>query len=184
MTTGSIYFFHTHEKSYGFLSQWYEEPFHTGDGTTVYKTAEQYMMHQKALLFSDDAIAAKILAAETPGEQKTLGRMVANFDDTIWNKNRLRIVTQGSYYKFKHSLNSDALKQRLLTTGERELVEAAPRDRIWGVGFGKENAEKNRSRWGLNLLGQALMAARKQLREEEAPEKVSSVEVGHASRSE
>jgi len=29
----------------GFLSQWYDGPFHTGDNTIVYSTAEQYVSH-------------------------------------------------------------------------------------------------------------------------------------------
>lgn len=124
------------------------------------------MMHQKALLFSDEAIAAEILLAKTPGEQKALGRQVRNFDEKVWNKNRLRIVTQGSYHKFVHSLEGDGLKRKLLATGDRELVEASPRDRIWGIGFGAENAERTRKHWGLNLLGKTLMDARKQIREE------------------
>lgn len=60
------------------------------------------------------------------------------------------------------------LAAALLETGDRELVEASPRDRIWGVGFGSNNAEGQRARWGLNLLGKALMEARRVLREGEA----------------
>jgi ribA/ribD-fused uncharacterized protein len=41
----------------------------------------------------------------------------------------------------------------LLATGEREFVEASPLDRIWGVGFAERDAERNRHRWGKNLLG-------------------------------
>jgi ribA/ribD-fused uncharacterized protein len=54
----------------------------------------------------------------------------------------------------------------LLATGERELVEASPLDRIWGVGFAEKSAERNRHRWGQNLLGRALMDVRARLREE------------------
>jgi ribA/ribD-fused uncharacterized protein len=59
------------------------------------------------------------------------------------------------------------LKALLLATGERELVEASPMDRIWGIGFGEKNAGRARRHWGLNLLGKALMDVRKRLREEE-----------------
>ncbi|SPO04019.1 uncharacterized protein DNG_06702 [Cephalotrichum gorgonifer] len=60
---------------------------------------------------------------------------------------------------------SGRLRAALLETGDRELVEASPRDRIWGVGFGAENAPKQRGRWGMNLLGKALMETRKILEE-------------------
>ena len=36
-----------------------------------------------------------------------------------------------------------------------------------GVGFGKKNAGKMRHKWGLNLLGKALMDVRKTLREQQ-----------------
>lgn len=54
----------------------------------------------------------------------------------------------------------------LLDTGDSELVEAAPKDRIWGIGFGAKYAEDFRQEWGQNLLGKALMEVRKRLREE------------------
>ena len=54
----------------------------------------------------------------------------------------------------------------LLATGERELVEASPLDRIWGVGFAEKDAERNRSRWGENLLGKALVHVRGRLKQE------------------
>lgn len=50
---------------------------------------------------------------------------------------------------------------------ERALVEAAPRDQIWGVGFGQHNARAlEPSQWrGQNLLGFALVDVREKLRE-------------------
>lgn len=59
-----------------------------------------------------------------------------------------------------------AMGEFLLRTGERVLVEASPRDRIWGIGMGAANpdAEQPRKWRGQNLLGFALMAARAQLR--------------------
>lgn len=60
------------------------------------------------------------------------------------------------------------LRELLLGTGERELVEASPGDRIWGIGFTAAKAERaGRERWGLNLLGKALMVVREELRREE-----------------
>jgi ribA/ribD-fused uncharacterized protein len=127
----------------------------------------RYMMYQKAILFSDPAIAAKILKTTSPKEQKALGRQVANFKNDVWLENRERIVRDGNYYKFVNSLvEGEDLKAKLLETGERELVEASPLDRIWGVGYGETNAPKMREKWGLNLLGKALMHARERIRKE------------------
>ncbi|PVH87398.1 DUF1768-domain-containing protein [Cadophora sp. DSE1049] len=169
----AIYFWREYESPYSYLSQWYPSPFTVPSTGVTYTTAEQYMMHQKAILFSDSEIALKILASTSPREQKSLGRQVSDFDDKVWKENRERIVEEASYWKFKVGKDEGVLKgegvslrDRLLGTGEREVVEASPRDRIWGVGFGEKNAGKRRADWGLNLLGKALMDARKKLREE------------------
>lgn len=71
---------------------------------------------------------------------------------------------EGNYLKFTQ--NED-LKKMLLGTGEKEIAEASPRDRIWGIGFGAKRAGDVRERWGLNLLGKALMEVRERIREEE-----------------
>ena len=131
------------------------------------------MMYHKALLFADIEIAAQIMAAPEPAVQKALGRKVSGFDDEVWKANRERIVEEGNWWKFVNGVGAKTeesgkgLRERLMETGERELVEASPRDRIWGIGFGKNNAEANRGRWGLNLLGKALMRVRERLRGQE-----------------
>lgn len=54
------------------------------------------------------------------------------------------------------------LKQILLDTGERELVEGSPYDTIWGVKLDWQSNEiLDRNNWrGRNLLGEALMEVR------------------------
>ncbi len=143
------------------LSNWYPAPF-TIDGLT-YATSEHYMMAEKARLFGDAAIREQIIAASSPGEAKQLGRQVADFDEVVWNERRFEIVVTGNLAKFSQHT---AMGEFLLQTGNKILVEASPRDRIWGIGMGRnnENAE-NPSAWrGLNLLGFALMEVRGQLR--------------------
>ena len=49
---------------------------------------------------------------------------------------------------------------RYLRSKRRARSQAAPRDAIWGIGYGASNAEARRSYWGLNLLGKALMRVR------------------------
>ncbi|KAI9704343.1 MAG: hypothetical protein M1836_007205 [Candelina mexicana] len=167
-STSPIFFFRETEHPHGFLSQWYTSPFTSAaDPSITYLTAEQYMMHQKAILFSDTAIASQILASTSPKEQKALGRKVANFDGNKWLEYREKIVEEGNWNKFTNSkLEDEGIKQKLLETGDRELVEASPFDRIWGVGFGAKNAEQNRDKWGNNLLGKAIMRVRERIREE------------------
>ncbi|MCJ1350575.1 MAG: hypothetical protein MMC33_000556 [Icmadophila ericetorum] len=133
----------------------------------TFQAAEQYMMYRKALLFSDTQTASQILQAHEPAEQKQLGRKVRNFDRKVWDREKLKIVEEGNFWKFS-DVDAGKIRRWLLETGERELIEASSDDRIWGVGFLPENAEANRSHWGQNLLGIALMGVRKRIREQEA----------------
>lgn len=67
-------------------------------------------------------------------------------------------MTEGNWLKFGQD---ERLKEGSLETGERELVEASPMDRIWGIGFGAGHAERMREEWGQNSLGKALMRVRR-----------------------
>lgn len=145
------------------FSQWYEIDFEV-DGHK-YNCAEQYMMSQKAWLFRDFETFAKILDATDPKEIKALGREVRNFDPKKWNEHKFEIVKKGNFSKFSQN---QALKDFLLSSGHKIIVEASPYDTIWGIGM-KDTAPgiENPSNWkGENLLGFALMEVRDQLRNE------------------
>ncbi|MFE4666434.1 NADAR family protein [Streptomyces sp. NPDC056716] len=142
------------------LSQWWPSPFEVG--SVRYATAEHWMMAAKARLFGDAEAERRVLAAGHPAEAKKAGRLVRGFDETVWQRERLRIVTEGSVHKFAAD---PALGAFLLSTGDRVLVEASPVDRVWGIGLAADDpAAADPERWrGLNLLGFALMAARGRL---------------------
>lgn len=139
------------------LSQWWASPF-TIEGIN-YKTAEHWMMAQKAALFNNHDIFQKILLAKSPAEAKELGRQVRDFKEEIWLKKRSEIVLQGSLEKFGQN---EELKLFLLNTKDRILVEASPVDEVWGIGLATNDEKvKNPNQWnGLNLLGFALMEVR------------------------
>lgn len=139
------------------LSQWYGAGFEI-DGVR-YATAEHRMMAGKAEVFGDDEMRAQIIDASGPSEAKKLGRQVRNFDDATWKQRRSEIVIEANVAKFGQN---EALRAFLLGTGDQILVEAAPRDRIWGIGMGKNNPDARDPRnWrGQNLLGFALMEVR------------------------
>ncbi|MEW9550731.1 NADAR family protein [Nonomuraea sp. NPDC050783] len=145
----------------GCLSQWWPVTF-TEDGHS-YASAEHYMMAHKAWLFGDDETAAKVLAAAHPAEAKELGRTVRGFDEETWRAHRFAIVARGNAAKFGQRAELGAY---LLGTAGRVLVEASPRDRVWGIGLAAaDERAASPSTWqGLNLLGFALMAARATLR--------------------
>jgi ribA/ribD-fused uncharacterized protein len=142
------------------LSQWWPAAFET-DGNQ-FRSAEHYMMWRKARLFDDAAKAAQILAARSPAQAKALGRQVANFDDAVWARHRWDVVVTGSVAKFG---GDPKLREYLLATGRRVLVEASPMDRIWGIGLAADSdrAMSPRTWRGLNLLGFALMEARERI---------------------
>ena len=143
------------------FSQWYEIEFEV-DGHR-YNCAEQYMMAQKAWLFKDIEIFSKILDARDPKEIKALGREVKNFEPKIWNQHKFEIVVKGNLGKFG---DNPELKDYLLSTRDKILVEASPYDKIWGIGMKVETPGiENPSNWkGENLLGFALMEVRDELR--------------------
>jgi len=142
------------------FSQWHPADF-TVNGIG-YTSAEQYMMHQKALLFGDQTIADKILNSSSASVQKKLGRQVAGFDQTIWEANCKRIVYEGNQAKFTQN---DDLLAALLATRGTTLVEASPNDRIWGVGLAEEDPRiRNRRTWrGTNWLGEILTRLRDEI---------------------
>ncbi|KAF8908437.1 hypothetical protein CPB85DRAFT_1309450 [Mucidula mucida] len=132
-----------------------------GFGDITFATAEHWMMFQKAVLFNDAGMIET--SRGDLAQVKALGRKVANFDEETWNQNRSQIVLEGSLHKFQQN---EELRETLLATGTKKLVEASPRDRIWGVGYGHKNALKMKQQWGLNLLGKALEEAREKLKAE------------------
>ena len=112
------------------FSQWYRCAFTVAGNT--FGCAEQFMMHGKALLFGDAAVAAEILAADHPRAHKALGRKVKGFDDVMWKRERENIVMAGNRAKFTQN---PTLLAALLATAAPTLVEASPFDRIWGIGL-------------------------------------------------
>jgi ribA/ribD-fused uncharacterized protein len=144
------------------LSQWYPASFIVNG--IRFATAEHYMMWSKAELFDDGDVAQQIVETREPAQAKALGRSVRKFDQRTWERERFRIVVEGSAAKFTQNTELGAF---LLGTKNKVLVEASPRDTIWGIGLGAANPNARiPSRWrGLNLLGFALMKTRAALRD-------------------
>ena len=139
------------------LSQWFNSPFQVEN--IIYKTAEHWMMAQKALLFGDKKSFQKIISCDNPVEVKEIGRQILYFDEKIWNENKYEIVKNGNIHKFNQS---PKLANFLLQTETQIIVEASPFDKIWGIGLSQDDLEvDNIYAWpGENLLGFALMEVR------------------------
>jgi len=139
------------------FSNWYDCQF-------VYKghqfyNSEQAFMWEKARFFGDDEIGMRILETPNPSVAKRLGRKVKNFDPEKWGNPGYQFMVAVNVEKYSQN---EYLKQSLISTGDKMLVEASPYDTIWGIGLGEaDDAILNENNWkGLNLLGKALMDVR------------------------
>ncbi|MCG7408325.1 NADAR family protein [Paenibacillus sp. ACRRX] len=142
------------------FSQWWMSPFMV-EGYE-YSCVEQFMMAEKARLFGDGEMLDAILKAKYPKEMKAYGRAVRDFDNDTWDNECYGIVKRGNLAKFSQD---PKLGDYLKSTKNRILVEASPRDRIWGIGMGKSNPDvENPIKWrGRNLLGFVLTEVRDEL---------------------
>jgi ribA/ribD-fused uncharacterized protein len=127
----------------GCLSQWWPVSL-TIDGL-VYPSAEHFMMAAKALLFGDADTAARIREASHPEAAKALGRQVRGFSEQRWAERRFEAVVTGNLAEFGQH---PELREFLLGTGERVLVEASPHDRIWGSGSWPATSGRRRQNGG------------------------------------
>jgi ribA/ribD-fused uncharacterized protein len=135
------------------------------EDSITFTCAEQFMMYCKAGRFHDKETQRRVLATTSPKEQKRLGKLTAGFTDASWDEVKSAVVVAGTIAKFGQN---PKLKGKLLATGDRLLVEAASRDRVWGIGYTAKHAMSYRQHWGENRLGKALMEAREHLRQEDA----------------
>jgi ribA/ribD-fused uncharacterized protein len=143
------------------LSNWYPAKFRY-KGIT-FANSEQAFMWEKAMFFGDMNAAQLIYKETRPNVAKAIGRKVKGFDAEKWLTASYKIMVDVVYAKFSQNSN---LKDVLLSTGDKTIVEASPYDTIWGIGMHWEDDrvldEKN---WrGQNLLGKALMEVREKLR--------------------
>lgn len=145
------------------FSQWYLSDFQI-DGV-LYNCAEKYMMAEKARLFKDYETLEEILFATEQPQIKALGRKVKNFHKETWNKEKYTIVKKGNLAKFSQD---EELKEFLLSTEDKIIVEASPYDYIWGIGMAANDENiTNPKEWkGENLLGFVLMEVRDLLKDD------------------
>mmetsp|Transcript_10799 Transcript_10799/g.20194 ORF Transcript_10799/g.20194 Transcript_10799/m.20194 type:complete len:116 (+) Transcript_10799:87-434(+) len=106
------------------------------------------------------------MRATDPREMKKLGRKVENFNPNVWWMKSEKIVKVGIKAKFEQN---ERLKKALIATFPKILVEAAPRDTLWGIGMGSSNIKAySRLTWrGKNKLGYLLTKIRNEIMEKE-----------------
>ncbi len=157
----SIYFYgHTNGKPFPYFSNFYPVPGGFEYCGVTLPTSEHHLMYQKDLLMGDGATALEIKKATKPLHAKRLGRKVKPWDQAKWEANCSDIMEKILVAKFSHP----AMKSLLLDTGDVAIYEAAPRDKVWGIGIGVEAGERGEAHRGRNLLGKALVRAREVVR--------------------
>lgn len=142
----------------GSFSNWKSSPFTIGG--MKFTCEEQHMMYWKAITFEDHESATKIMETENPAIQKALGRQVKDFDHKTWHEVCQPIVYEGLKQKFLQ--NPELLKELAETKGTM-LVEASPKDRVWGIGYGEWDAMEHQDDWGENILGKLLTKLRDEI---------------------
>jgi len=159
METDNAIYFYSHKNKYGYLSNFYSCVFEEDD--VKFNCSEQYFMYRKCVLFDskNTCLITSILNNADPKKIKACGRQVKNFNQCEWDDVKYEIMTDALDLKF--SQNENLLKQ-LLDTYPKKLYEASPVDSIWGIGLSdKQAVNTDKSEYGQNLLGRALMKIRR-----------------------
>ena len=152
-TSTHIYFY----KNADYLSNFFPSKFVLKNIT--FCCMEQYIMYSKAKLFDDQVMSQNIMNTTIPYNMKQYGRQVKNFNEHIWLQNRDQILFEGLCAKFTQN---EELRQLLIDTSPKILVEASPTDVIYGVGLSQTDDKiLNENNWrGQNVLGKMLMRVR------------------------
>jgi hypothetical protein len=126
-----------------------------------YSSCEQYYQAHKAITANDQTAHDRIMETEDPAEQKRLGSTL-KINQDLWDKKAPEIMHCGLLAKFEQ--NRD-LSEYLLSTGNKVIFEASPRDKFWGTGLSLSHPKvlDESSHTGQNLLGKLLMSLREQI---------------------
>jgi len=159
ITDTHIYFYR------GFLSNWVPRNLTIKFRGEIFSNSEQIFMYLKAMFFGDEDMAYNIIKyGKDPKIAKEFGGKVRYYYESVWETKREEMMYEAVLAKFT---SDESLKQKLLDTGNKILVEASPIDKIWGVMIAEDDDrildEKN---WkGRNLLGKVLMKVRDKLKQ-------------------
>ena len=124
-----------------------------------YHSSEQYIQHQKCVLFGDHSTEQLVLTAATPFDCKTLYKKnISNFDAAMWKINAKASCTPGILTKFEQH---EVLGSLLHSTGTKTLNECC-KDKDWGTGvpLHDANALKSEHWHSQGLLGEILETVR------------------------
>lgn len=142
----AIYFY----KEFGELGYLASYSLHGFNKDGIYwKTVEHYYQAHK---FDDDEVKNMIINAQTPKIASTIGRDRKYKLREDWEQVKDKIMYDAVLAKF---LEHPDLAEKLLKTGEEEIIEETVKENYWGCGSQKQ---------GLNMYGKILCRVRDELR--------------------
>ena len=109
----------------------------------IYISVEQGFHHIKIKHFRDEKTAGMLLSVEDPGKQKQLSKSIANFSNITWDKIKDDAMKCLLMSKFSHHAD---LKQLLLDTGTKCVLEANHNDQYWStcLAMGRDNFDRKK----------------------------------------
>ena len=180
-------FFHKQDRlDDGFLSNFFRLPgnpspplFFDPESRLTFSSSEQYYMVAKAAIAGDWDAFIELMRMENPMDIKDRASRI-NLTQTAWETSKKGVMEVACYLKFSQN---ESLKQKLLATGDAELIEASPKDGVWGIRLNETNAKRTHrdvagittgyrkdilgegyAWYGKNWLGITLMILRDKLR--------------------
>ena len=145
-TTSPILFYSVGEE-FGNFSNF--APFPIKIGGRLWPTSEHYFQAQK---FTDQSHIKKICSTSSPMAAARLGRSRKIRIKKTWEKSKDSVMYIAVTEKFTQH---EELRELLLSTGDRKIIEHTRNDDYWGDGGDGT---------GQNMLGRILMKVRAQLR--------------------
>jgi ribA/ribD-fused uncharacterized protein len=135
------------------MSNFYRAPFISKENgiELKWRNSEQYFQAHKFPFGS--ASFTEVYNSTTPREAADLGRSLSGLKED-WDAIKNSVMDHVLYLKFTQN---PKLMEKLLATGNEEIIEASPTDAYWGWGPDHK---------GRNQLGKCLMSLREKLRNE------------------
>ena len=132
-----------------------------------YHCTEQYYQSSKAEVLGDHGTAMKIMITDDPLQCKKLGDRATRTQQSLqkWDSEKVKVMQKANIHKFEQN---EHLRAVLLSTGDRTLAEASPKDTFWGIAMPMSDRNKvDKKLWtGQNKLGEVLMSVRSRLQQE------------------
>lgn len=124
-----------------------------------YSSTEKYYQIKKAEHFHDDITATKMKVLNDPAQIMKLGKNVKNFKQEEWETECRDVMMTANMAKYSQN---PALRQALLDTGDKEILESSRHDTYWGTGLGlrSKHALTSTDFQGKNHMGQLLVLVR------------------------